>query len=76
MKYFLIEITKTAEKIEKGVYEYDDETAVIANFHSKMGSAMKNESYLAETLIAIKQDGTYLASEYFERKVVEPEAEE
>ena len=73
MKYFLIEITKTAEKIEKGVYEYDDETAVIANFHSKMGSAMKNENYLAETLIAIKQDGTYLASEYFERKVVEPE---
>ena len=73
MKYFLIEITKTAEKIEKGVYEYDDETAVIANFHSKMGAAMKNESYLAETLIAIKQDGTYLASEYFERKVVEPE---
>jgi hypothetical protein len=36
---------------------------------------MKNENYLAETLIAIKQDGTYLASEYFERKVEEPEAE-
>jgi hypothetical protein len=74
MKYFLIELTTTAEKIEKGIYEYDDQTLAIAAFHTKMGGAMKNESYLAETLIVVNEKGEQICYEYFQRPV-EPEVE-
>lgn len=74
MKYFLIEITTKADKIEKGIYEYDDQVTAIANFHSKMGGAMKNTDYLAETLLVIDENGATLCSECFTRPTdVEPE---
>ena len=72
MKYFLIELTTTAEKIEKGVYEYDDRISAEAAFHSKMGGAMKNENYLAEALIVVNETGEQICYEYFKRPV-EPE---
>ena len=75
MKYFVTEFTKTVEKIEKAIYEYDDMNLAVANFHSKMGSAMKNENYLAETLLVVNEIGEVLRSEYFARPVVEPEPE-
>ncbi len=75
MKYFVTEFTKTADKIEKGIYEYDDMTLAVANFHSKMGAAMKNENYLAETLLVVNEIGEVLRSEYYAKPVVEPEPE-
>ena len=68
MKYFVIELTKTADKIEKGVYEYNDRISAVAAFHSKMGGAMKNENYIAETLIVVNEKGEQICYEYFQRE--------
>ena len=82
MKYYLVEITTYMDETPdaKGVYEYDDKDLAIANFHSKMGGAMKNENYASEYLRAF-----YPASEgkpdqelrvgYWKRPVVQPEPE-
>ena len=54
MKYYLIEITTYMDETPdaKGIYSYDTETDAVANFHSKMGGAMKNENYASEYLRA------------------------
>lgn len=80
MKYYLMEITTYVDGTadSKGIYEYADKDLAIANFHSKMGGAMKNENYASEYLRAF-----YPASEakpdqelrvgYWKRPVVQPE---
>lgn len=64
-KYFVIEITTKAEKTEKGIYEYSTENEAIANFHSKMGGAMKNKDYFAELLMVIDDNGAVLKVEKY-----------
>jgi len=80
MKYYLIEITTYMDETPdaKGVYEYDNETDAIANFHSKMGGAMKNENYASEYLRAFypaseKEPDKELRVGYWKRPVVQPE---
>ena len=73
MKYFLIELTTTEEKVEKAVYEYETRDLAVANFHSKMGAAMKAEAYLAEMLMVIDETGSVQIYDYFKREVPEVE---
>ena len=55
MKYYLIEITTYVNDTPdaKGIYSYDSETDAVANFHSKMGGAMKNSNYASELVRVI-----------------------
>ena len=76
MKFYLIEITTKAETIEKAIYQYDTLNEAIANFHSKMGGAMKNAAYLAEMLQVINESGATQKVEFYDvRPVPEPEPE-
>lgn len=57
----------------KGIYEYDDRDLAVANFHSKMCGAMKNENYASELLQVIDENGKIVKTEKYVRPVtVEP----
>ena len=73
MKYYLIEITTKASKVEKAIYEYASRDEAVANFHTKMGGAMKNTDYLAEMLEVIDERGGVVIYDYYARQVEEPE---
>lgn len=75
MKYYLIEITTKASKVEKAIYEYASSEEAVANFHTKMGGAMKNTDYLAEMLQVIDERGGVVIYDYFARQTAEPEPE-
>lgn len=68
--YFVIEITTTGS-IAKGVYQYDTLDAAIANFHSKLGSWMKNETCQAELVMVIDDAGAVYRTEKY-TKPIEP----
>lgn len=74
MKYYLIEIADGDDKIKgKGIYEYEDRTLAIANFHSKLGVAMKSELYKREQLIVLNSANGIEANEvYVNEKWAEP----
>jgi hypothetical protein len=67
--YHLIEITNyndgTAEA--KGMYAYATEEEAIANFHTKLGGAMKNDKYESELVVVITNTGAVIKSEYWVR---------
>lgn len=70
MKYYLIEIAEGDSKISgKAVYSYDNRDLAIANFHSKMGVAMKSDLYAREQLLVIDENNVIYRQEVFERKV-------
>lgn len=74
-KFYLVEVTKYVDGTAdaKAIYTYDTETEAIANFHSKMGGAMKNANYAFEMLHVISDYGVVVKTEYFERAVETPE---
>lgn len=73
MKYFLIEIAEGDAKIKgKGIYEYATRNEAIANFHTKMGNAMKSPLFAREQLIVINSANGVEVAEVFE-KPYEPE---
>ena len=72
--FFVIEIT-TTDSIAKGVYQYDTLDAAIANFHSKLGSWMKNETCQAELVMVIDDAGAVYRSEKYTKPVEEPAEE-
>lgn len=70
MKYYLIEIAEGDSKIAgKGMYEYDNREMAIANFHSKMGVAMKSDLYTREQLLVIDDGNSIIKSEIFIRTI-------
>lgn len=71
--FYLIEITTKADKVEKGIYSYDTRNDAVANFHTKMGGAMKNEGYLAEMLMVIGEMGDVVTYSYYQKPGVTPE---
>ena len=75
--YYLIEVTNYNDgtDVSKGMYEYATEMEAIANFHSKMSGAMKNEKYASELLTVMTNTGTVVKSEYWVRPIEEPEPE-
>lgn len=72
--FFVLEIT-TTDSIAKGVYQYDTLDAAIANFHSKLGSWMKNETCQAELVMVIDDAGAVYRSEKYTKPVEEPAEE-
>lgn len=64
--FYLIEIAHGDTKIEgKGIYTYSTEREAIANFHSKLGTAMKSDLYTSEVLVVIDQLGNVKKQEYY-----------
>lgn len=66
MKYYLVEITTGDAAIAgKAVYEYETLNEAVANFHSKLGSAMKSTIVETELLMVINSDaGIYEKAAY------------
>lgn len=68
MKFYLIEIAEGDAKIAgKGIYEYSTYLDAIANFHSKLGVAMKSELYTSDLIMVVDSNGDVRASEKFTR---------
>jgi len=69
--HYLIEVTNyndgTAEA--KGMYSYTTLDEAVANFHSKMGGAMKNDTYASELLMVVTNTGAVVKSEYWVRAI-------
>lgn len=51
--YRLLEITKQNDKETQGIYPFDDFTSMEAEYESKLGAWMKNDSVQAELLIML-----------------------
>ena len=66
--YFLIEIT-TTDSVSKAIYQYNSLDEATANFHSKMGSQMKNDSCQAELVMVIDDAGAVYRSEKYNKEV-------
>lgn len=78
MKFYLVELTTTTGEASpaKGVYEYDDLNTAVANFHSKLGSQMKNVNCESEMCLVINESGATQKVEFYDvRPVPEPEPE-
>lgn len=72
MKWYLIEVAEGDSKISgKAVYEYENKSDAVANFHSKLGNAMKSELYTSELVMVINSKGELYMSEVFVRTVEE-----
>ncbi len=72
---YLIEVTNYNDgtPVATGMYPYETEMEAIANFHSKMGGAMKNEKYASELLMVVTNTGAVVKSEYWVRPIETPE---
>ena len=72
---YLIEVTNYNDgtPVAKGMYEYKTENEAIANFHSKMGGAIKNEKYASELLMVVTYAGAVVKNEYWVRPIEAPE---
>ena len=76
--YYLIEVTEYVDGTPKakGIYEYEDETLAVGNFHTKLGGAMKNENYASELVIVTDDKSNIIVKDVFVRPAkVEPEVE-
>lgn len=77
MTYYLIEISEGDSNIAgKGIYTYDTRDLAIANFHTKMGNAMKSALFSREQLMVINSANGVEKQEVWTRPVSpEPEPE-
>lgn len=58
MKFYLIEVAEGDSKIAgKGMYEYATLNEAVANFHSKLGAAMKSDLYDSDLVMVINSEG-------------------
>lgn len=72
MKFYLIEISEGDQKIEgKAIYEYATLNEAVANFHSKLGAAMKSNLFTSELVMVINSDGGIHKSEKYVAEVAE-----
>lgn len=74
MKFYVIEVSEGDSKIAgKGMYEYDTLEEAVANFHSKLGTAMKSDLYDSDLVMVVNSEGgTY--PKYTE-KYLKPQSE-
>ena len=71
MKFYLIEISEGDAKIAgKAIYEYETRSEAIANFHTKLGSAMSSELYASEQVIVINSENGIEAEEKYVTEVL------
>lgn len=72
MKFYLIEISEGEQSITgKAIYEYATLNEAVANFHSKLGSAMKSNLFTSELVMVINSDGGIHKSEKYVADVAE-----
>lgn len=77
MKYFLIEISEGDSKIAgKGMYEFATRDEAVANFHSKLGVAMKSELYTREQIMVVNSYNGVEVAEVYERPIAVEEVAE
>lgn len=70
MKFYLIEISEGDAKIAgRAIYEYETRSEAIADFHTKLGSAMKSELYTSEQVIVINSENGIEAEEKYVTEV-------
>ena len=63
MKYYVLEIATGDPAIEgKAVYEYNSQKEAMANYHTKLGQAMKSPLYDSALLMVIGEDGSVYAT--------------
>ena len=66
MKFYLIEISEGDANITgKAIYEYETRSQAIANFHTKLGNAMKSELYTSEQVLVINSENGIEAEEKY-----------
>lgn len=76
MKYYLIEISTGESAIAgKAIYEYETLNNAVANFHSKLGSAMKSDLFDSEMVMVIDGDGSVFKVEKYNKPYVPPTPE-
>lgn len=74
-KYYVVEISVMKEdptKDTKGIYTYDSIDKAIGTFHSKLGAAMKAETFVSEMVMVVDDNGAVIRSEKYVAPV-EPE---
>lgn len=78
--YKLIELTNYNDgtKPSQGIYTYDTQEEAVANFHTKLGGAMKNAIYESEMLLVIDITGAVIEHKYWVRahEIIAEEIEE
>lgn len=68
--FYLIEIATGDAKIAgRATYAYDNEKDAIANFHSKLGTAMKSDLYTTDLCMVIDENGTVLKREKYANSI-------
>ena len=74
MKFYLIEVAEGDSKIAgKAIYEYATLDEAVANFHSKLGTAMKSDLFESELVMVINSEGGVHKSEKWAKAVPETE---
>lgn len=64
--FYLVEVSTGDTKITaKAIYTFATETEAIANFHSKLGAAMKSDLFDTELCIVIDENGTVIKREKY-----------
>lgn len=68
--FYLIEIvTGDALVAGRAIYAYDNEKNAIANFHSKLGTAMKSDLYESDLCMVINENGAVIKREKYTKPV-------
>lgn len=67
--FYLIELSRTTESqnTAKAIYEYSTREEAVANFHTKLGGAMKNASFVYEMVMVINDHGAVICFDSFNR---------
>lgn len=56
--FYLLEVAEGDSKIAgKAVYEFETENEALANYHSKIGTAMKSPLYKSQLCMIINENG-------------------
>ena len=70
--YYLIEIATGDSKIAgKAVYGYSTRNEAVANFHSKLATAMKSDLYNTELVMVVDDIGHVITREFYTKPVGE-----
>lgn len=70
MKFYVMEITtyNDGTKDAAAVYTYESQDEAVANYHSKMGGAMKNAKYQSELITVTAGNGNVILTDFWTRQ--------
>ena len=68
--FYLIEIATGDAKIAaRSIFTYDNEKDAVANFHSRLGMAMKSDLYESDLCMVINENGAVIKREKYTKPV-------